>query len=94
MIVIAYYRDKEGKIVGHHDSRGKTLEEMKKLAEAFNRDSEKNGRTGYLEEVEDDSLTAYLFRKEQERKKYDKGTLRYAIDCAEAALDAVRDLEG
>ena len=33
MTIIAYYRDKEGKIVGHHDSRGKTLEEMKKLAD-------------------------------------------------------------
>ena len=93
MTIIAYYRDKDGNIVGHHDARGKTLEEMEKLAEKYNLDGEKNGRTGYVEAVEDDSLMAYLFRKVEEKKKRDKEELRYAIDCAEAALDAVRELE-
>lgn len=93
MTVIAYYRNKEGKIFNHHDSRGKTLEEMEKLAEEFNRHSGKHGQTVRIEAVEDDSLTAYLFRKAEEQVKRSKEELRYAVECAEAALDAVRELE-
>lgn len=93
MTIIAYYRDQSGKIIGHHGSRGKTLEEMEKLAEVFNRDSKMDGTVVYIEAVEDNSLMAYLFNKAEERKKRNKEELRYAIDCAEATLDAVRGLE-
>ena len=73
MIIIAFYRDKDGKIVRHHDARGHTLEEMEKLAEKYNQKREKNGQTVYVEAVEDNSLMAYLFRKAEERKKHNTG---------------------
>lgn len=93
-MLIIYYKDKDGKIVGCHGNTGeKTLDELKELRYRYNLDSEKTGKTAYVEEVEDDSLTAYLFNKADARKKYDKERFRDAADLLESALDAVKELE-
>ncbi len=94
-MIIIYYRDKDGKIMNSHGNTAeKTLDELKEMAEIFNRDSGRTKRTAYIAEVEDDSITAYLFQKAAERKKWDSEALQDAISSIEDALDAVRGLEG
>lgn len=93
-MVIVYYKDAEGKIVHHHGPReGQTADELRELTKEYNQTKKESQRTAYVEEVPDDSLTAYLFRKAAERKKRDKEELDYAISSLEDALDAVRSLE-
>lgn len=92
--IIIYYRDREEKIVSHQEAPDdKTLEELNELARKFNLDSEKTGKTGYIEVVEADSLTAYLLRKVNEIKKRNKEDLLYAIDSANAVLGFLEALE-
>lgn len=93
-MVIVYYKDQEGKITYHHGPReGQTADVLRALTEEYNQTKKENQRTAYVEEVDDDSLAAYLFRKAAERKKRDKEELDYAISSIEDALQAVRSLE-
>ncbi len=92
-MIIIYYKDHTGKIVLHHGSVGpKTFEELVEGAALYNRDSKRTGKTAHVVEVEDDSLTAYLFSKANERKKYNEDEIQCAIDSIEDALEAVRGL--
>lgn len=97
-MIIIYYRDESGAIVSHHGpAEGQTLEKLQELVLEYNKKSEERktrNRTAFVEEVADDSLTAYLFKKAAERRKLDKEAVQDAISSIEAALDSVRDLEG
>ena len=93
-MIIIYYRNKDGKISHYHAvPESKTLQEWQVAVAEFNIEST-DGRTAYIQEVKDDSLTAYLFQKADERKKWDKESLLNAISSIEDALYAVRELEG
>ena len=67
-MVICYYTEND-KITFCHDGGGKTQEEMKALVDEFN---SKGTKTVHIVEVEDNSLTAYLFAKYNEQRKYEK----------------------
>ena len=78
----------------HHGNTGeKTFAELKEMVKLYNRESAKTGKTAYVEEVEDNDLTAYLFRKAAERTQRNKDEVQYAIGCIEAAMSAVQGLE-
>lgn len=93
-MLIIYYTDSAGKIVGHHgNGRGMTITKLKEAAEEYNKNSGKRtGRTANIAEVEEDSLTAYLFQKAAERAKWDMEDLQDALSSIEDALETVRGL--
>lgn len=68
-MIICYYK-KDGKIYSCHTNNGKSYCELKSMTEAWNNENKPN--KAYVIEVEDDSLTAYLFTKLNEKRKYDK----------------------
>lgn len=90
-MLIVYYTDKTGKIVNCHDGKGATLQELNALTDKYNQAS-KNGKAAHAVEAEDGSLTAYLFNKATEQKKWDEDTVREAITDIQNALDAVQGL--
>lgn len=95
-MIIIYYRDKDDNIVDAHGNAGNnTLEELEEMVRQYNSDSKKRRirKAAYVADVRDDSLTAYLFRKAEDRKAYNRERLRDAIDSIEAALSAVQELE-
>lgn len=95
-MIIIYYKDKDGKITHHHASQKDiTLEELGNRVRDFNRErADKDGKTAHIFDAEDDGLTAYLFQKAAERKKWDAEALQDAISSIEDALDSVRGLQG
>ena len=97
-MIIIYYRDESGAIVSHHGpAEGQTLEKLQELVQEYNKKSEERktkSRTAFVEEVADDSLTAFLYAKAAERRKIDNDIVQQAIRSIEDALDSVRSLEG
>lgn len=92
-MIIIYYTDKDGKITHHQATpQDLTLEELKDRAQDFNRERT-DGKAAHVVETADDGLTAYLFRKAAERKKWDKQAMDDAISSIEDALDTVRCLQ-
>lgn len=73
-MIICYYK-KDGEIYTCHTNNGKSYDELKSMAEAWNNENKQS--KAYVIEVEDDSLTAYLFTKLNEKRKYDK---EYILD--------------
>ena len=90
-MIIIYYQDKDGKIINVQKGEGHTLPEFEGLAQGYNHGS-KDGKTAHVIEVKDDSLTAYLFGKAMQRKKWDYDTVQEAANAIENALDSVRGL--
>lgn len=97
-MIIIYYRDESGTIVNHHGpAESQTLEELQELVLEYNKKSEERKtrrRTAFVEEVADDSLTAYLFARAAERRKWDNEAVQQAINAIEDALECVRGLKG
>ncbi len=97
-MILFYYRGKDGAITQHHGltehTEGLTLDQLKGLVQEYNEQNVEKGKTAYIEELADDSLTAYLAQKAAERKKLDKEVIQDAISSIEEALDSVRSLEG
>lgn len=96
-MIVIYYRDDSGAIVSHHGpGEGHTLEQLQGMVREYNegnKERKTKTRTAFVEEVADDSLTAYLFKKAAERREFDKRVVQDAIDSLEEALDFVRSLE-
>lgn len=89
---IVYYTDKEGKIVGCNEVKNMTDEKICEAVRIYNRKPDcKN--TACVVEIEDDSLTAYLFREKDKRKQWDEQIVDDAISSLENALDFVRSLK-
>lgn len=59
-MIICYYK-KDGEIYTCHTNNGKSYDELKSMVEAWNNENKQS--KAYVIEVEDDSLTAYLFTK-------------------------------
>lgn len=91
-MIIAYYRNKEGKIFSCNKVTGIPLDEITKKAEAFNKMSRPD-TTATIIEVADDSLEAYLLEKAE--AKYN--VLRYAkedaISALQEAIACIEELE-
>ena len=87
-MIICYYTENE-KITYCHDGGGKTYEELKALSDEWN---SKETKKVHIVEVEDNSLTAYLFTKLNEKRKCDKEKI-YDIQRVLSDLDdMIRDL--
>lgn len=97
-MIIIYYRDESGAIVKHHGPiEGQTMEKIQELVLEYNGSNKERktvNRTAFVEEVADDSLTAFLYAKAAERRKIDNDIVQQAIRSIEDALDSVRSLEG
>lgn len=96
-MLLVYYRDKDGAIVRHHPApEGVKMEQFQENVKAYNFEEarKENGKTAYLEVVEDGTLLAYMVKKAAERRKLDKEAVQDAISSIEDALDTVRGLEG
>lgn len=90
-MVIIYYRNKDGEITRYHSvSEYVTMEKLKAFVDDLNRDEIKDGTTAYIEEVDDNSLTAQLFRESIKMREYDEEELRYMIDFLESILYDIR----
>lgn len=91
---IIYYRNAEGTIYHYHDVQDKTRSELETLVGDYNRKNSKDGKNACIAEVEDTSLTAYLFHKSKERVRRNKDVLREAVDSIRCALRCVEEMEG
>lgn len=75
-MIIVYYTDENGKIVNHYRDDHASLAEAKERAEEYSACNPLH-LTVHVVEVEDDGLTAYLFKKEEAlRIEYDKEITR------------------
>lgn len=92
-MIIIYYRNNDGEIVDCHTNKGdKTLEEIRKMADDYNKNEgriEGRKKYAYIEEVDENSLAAYLYGRYQKQKEFAKENLRYASECIRNALDVV-----
>lgn len=89
-MIIAYYRKDDGEIrLAHQLPDEWGMDEARKQAEAYNRSVQ--GETAEVEEVADNSLTAYLFNKLTEKTYGDKDDLRLIIYDLESVLDKLKD---
>lgn len=67
-MIIVYYRDKQtGKILRCHDGEGCTVHQFEKCKEKFVK--EYDDIEPFFEEVDDNSILAYLFNQMQEEKQ-------------------------
>lgn len=67
-MIIVYYRDKQtGKILRCHDNEGCTLQQLEKCKEKFVKKHE--DIEPFFEEVDDNSILAYLYNLMQEEKQ-------------------------
>ncbi len=67
-MIIVYYRDKQtGEILRCHDNEGYTLQQLKDSKDKFAKDFE--DIEVFIEEVDDNSILAYLYNLMQEEKQ-------------------------
>ena len=93
MIIIFYRDEKTNNITRVHESRpGQTMADIKPLVDKYNSENQFH-EIAEVVEVADDSLEAYLYRRKDERKKWDKEKVEDAIESIRHALYCVQDLE-
>lgn len=83
---IVYYTEEE-KIISCHKCEDKSYEELVELATVFN-NSPNNKRKAVIKFVEDDSVTAFLVRKLEEKHSADKDI----INSIKQHLNSIDDL--
>lgn len=83
---IVYYTEEE-KIISCHKCENNSYEELVELATDFN-NSPNSKRKAVIKCVEDDSLTAFLVRKLEEKHSVDKDI----IDSIRQNLNSIDDL--
>jgi hypothetical protein len=88
-MIIAYYRKDNGEIrLVHQMPDSWSMDEARKQAAIYNRRVQ--GETAEVEEVADNSLTAYLFNKLTMKEYRDKDDLRLIIYDLESVLDKLK----
>lgn len=86
------------------DGETKEIERCQKAPDGFDRkktedlvrDFNENASRKYMaivQEVEDDSLTAFLFEQQERRKKFDKEFIAEIVSSLRNTIDAVESLE-
>ncbi len=91
-MVIAYYRNKDGKIFSCNKVTDVPMDEITKKAEAFNEKSRPD-TTVTIVEVADDSLEAYLLEKAETPIKTFRNSKAEAIAALQDAMDCIEALE-
>lgn len=80
-MTIIFYKDKDGEIFCHEDNFfDRNPSELNEMVLEYNCDPANGGKTMHYCEVEDDSLTAYLFGKAEDAVSAKKEALQDAID--------------
>lgn len=93
-MIAIYYRNADGEIYFCHETRGEhTMQKLLEMAENYNA-TDKQGRTAYVEELDDNSLTAYLFKKLQEKEERKKYEIDDCISQLEGVISFLEDLKG
>lgn len=92
-MIVIYYKNADGVITQAENYTGKnTINTMKELSKKYNEEKHiGNCVTAYVEEIDDNSLIAYLLRRVEEKAKLDKEHIQYAIDCMNNAIDMLND---
>ena len=93
-MVIVYYRNQEGKIIRHHDMRNANYDvwTLAKMAKNYN-ENESTRDTAHVIEVPEDSVTAYLFKKVEDKTHARKETIHQILDSLDSVRDFIYDLE-
>lgn len=91
-MIIAYYRNKDGKIFSCNKVTDVPMDEIAKKAEAFNERSRPD-TTVTIVEVDDDSLEAYLLEKAEAKYKVLRNVKEDAVSALRDAIDCIEGLE-
>lgn len=88
-MIIVYYRDKQtGKILRCHDSEGCTLQQLKDSKDKFAKHFE--DIEVFIEEVDDNSILAYLYNLMQEEKQH---KIDFLQELRNKCNDLIEDIE-
>ena len=89
---IVYYRNQSGVIYNFHtvDDR---VSEKELLTSIFDVNKKHDMFTAYVEQFQDDSFTAYLFRSLREARSYPRECIANALQALETATDEIREIE-
>ena len=91
-MIIAYYRNKGGKIFSCNKVTDVPMDEIAQKAEAFNERSRPD-TTVTIVEVADDSLEAYLLEKVEAKQSVLRNAKEDAISALRDAIACIEDLE-
>ena len=88
---LIYYRDGEGKIIRYHlPPKEWTPEKLEAEMAKFN---ETGDAKVYAQEIAEDSLEMYLYKRAEHQRCYPKEIIQAALDAIEEARDAINCLE-
>lgn len=88
-MIIVYYRDKQtGKILRCHDNEGYTLQQLKDSKDKFAKDFE--DIEVFIEEIDDNSILAYLYNQIQEEKQ---NKIDFLQELRNKCNDLIEDIE-
>lgn len=91
-MTLIYYTRANGEIRHAHKKPDKwTSKELEEKVANYNR--REDGERAHVVEVEDDSITAYLYKEAHAVKNANREMIMDTIDALEAAISALRDLE-
>lgn len=91
-MIIAYYRNKDGKIYSCNKVTDVPMDEIAKKEEVFNERSRPD-TTVTIVEVDDDSLEAYLLEKAEAKYKVLQSAKNDAISALQDAIACIEELE-
>lgn len=91
-MIIAYYRNKDGKIYSCNKITDVPWDKIVEKAEAFNERSRPD-TTVTIVDVADDSLEAYLLEKAEEKHKVMRNEKEDIISALQDAIDYIEGLE-
>ena len=91
-MIIAYYRNKDGKIYSCNKITDVPWDKIVEKAEAFNERSRPD-TTVTIVDVADDSLEAYLLEKAEAKYKVLRNVKEDAVSALRDAIDCIEGLE-
>lgn len=93
-MTIIYYTKKDGAITYHHKAPDADPAELEEMLKSYNSkpDDYRHGKTAHIEELPENSLAEYLFRKSEESLHYPKQCIRDALDALESAVSSIQEL--
>lgn len=92
-MIVIYYRNEKGKIYLTHGGNGMSIEDIRQKCDDFNSSPTNGDRQAFVEEYEEDSLTAYLFEKMNEKRRYDKEAIDDAIYQINGVVSFLEELK-
>ena len=93
-MILIYFIDRETKEIERCQKAPNGFDRKKTVDAVHNyNENAKNNYAAVLQEIEDDSLTAFLFEQQERRKKYDQEQIAEIVSLLRNAIDEVESLE-